>query len=285
MKSLETSLASHLNGAVTTLALCARITRRDGVVLGFTGFDRDLVFAGITFQAESALTASAIETTADVRADNLDVQGILSSSYISDADILAGRYDGALVDMFLVNYAALPSSISNSTVVWLLSGRLSEIRLRGQQFVAEVRGLSDALSVSMGELYSPTCRVKRLGDARCGVALAAYTRSYTVAAVLDARRFTHSGAAEADGYFRYGTIKFTSGVNVGMEAVVKSYSGGVFEMVETMPAAVVSGAAFTAIRGCDRQFSTCRDVFNNVTNFRGEPPALLPGVDRLLSPL
>jgi hypothetical protein len=41
------------------------------------------------------------------------------------------------------------------------------------------------------------------------------------------------------------------------------------------------GDAFVATRGCDRQFSTCRDVFNNVKNFRGEPPHLLPGEDKI----
>ena len=42
MKTIATDLAVHLTGEVTTLATCWKITRRDGVILGFTDHIRDL---------------------------------------------------------------------------------------------------------------------------------------------------------------------------------------------------------------------------------------------------
>jgi len=41
-KTLNHALAQHLAGEVTTLATCRKITRRDGVVLGFTDHVLDL---------------------------------------------------------------------------------------------------------------------------------------------------------------------------------------------------------------------------------------------------
>ena len=65
---------------------------------------------------------------------------------------------------------------------------------------------------------------------------------------------------------------------------VASYtvSGGVgtFTLQLPMPKNIVTGNSFRAIRGCDRRFDTCKNVFNNVNNFRGYPH--LPGLDEML---
>jgi hypothetical protein len=53
MKTISTALAEHLAGDVTTLATCWKITRRDGVVLGFTDHVRDLDVDGVTYRAAS----------------------------------------------------------------------------------------------------------------------------------------------------------------------------------------------------------------------------------------
>ncbi|MBW6496728.1 MAG: DUF2163 domain-containing protein [Burkholderiaceae bacterium] len=46
MKTLSPELQAHLDEGTTTLALCWRISRNDGVALGFTDHDRALVFDG-----------------------------------------------------------------------------------------------------------------------------------------------------------------------------------------------------------------------------------------------
>ena len=51
------ALKAHLAGGATTLARCFAVARRDGTVMGFTDHDRDVVFDGITFRADSGLTA------------------------------------------------------------------------------------------------------------------------------------------------------------------------------------------------------------------------------------
>ncbi|MFN5608238.1 MAG: DUF2163 domain-containing protein, partial [Holosporales bacterium] len=48
MKPLSPTLLSHVAGGVTTLALCVRVVRRDGMRLGFTSFDKDIVMDGLT---------------------------------------------------------------------------------------------------------------------------------------------------------------------------------------------------------------------------------------------
>ena len=67
MKNLPPSLQSHLNTGTTTLAWCWRVTRSDGIRLGFTDHDRDLVFDGTLFEAATGFTASETESSARTR--------------------------------------------------------------------------------------------------------------------------------------------------------------------------------------------------------------------------
>ncbi|WP_439580802.1 baseplate hub domain-containing protein, partial [Elioraea sp.] len=53
VKSVSSALAAHLAGALTTLATCWRVARRDGTLFGFTDHDRDLVVDGLTYRART----------------------------------------------------------------------------------------------------------------------------------------------------------------------------------------------------------------------------------------
>ena len=46
MRSLSPAMQAALSREATTLARCWRLARRDGLVLGFTDHDRDLVLDG-----------------------------------------------------------------------------------------------------------------------------------------------------------------------------------------------------------------------------------------------
>ena len=53
MRTLPPELAAAIAGPVTTLATCWRLTRKDGIVLGFTDHDEALTFDGTSFEAAS----------------------------------------------------------------------------------------------------------------------------------------------------------------------------------------------------------------------------------------
>ena len=57
MTKMEAGLRAHLEGGLTTVAHAWAITRKDGVVLGFTDHDRELRFDGISFRADTGLSA------------------------------------------------------------------------------------------------------------------------------------------------------------------------------------------------------------------------------------
>ena len=71
-------MQDHLLGGATTLAWCWKLAARNGEVLGFTDHDRDLVFDGVTYEAQAGFTGSDIETALGLAVDNLDVASALS---------------------------------------------------------------------------------------------------------------------------------------------------------------------------------------------------------------
>jgi uncharacterized phage protein (TIGR02218 family) len=106
MKILPAGLQAHLDSDATTLAWCWRLTRRDGVKLGFTDHDRDVAFDGTTFEAAAGFTASEITDSVGLSVDNLEVESALSSDRLSEDDLAAGLYDDARVEIFRVNWQA-----------------------------------------------------------------------------------------------------------------------------------------------------------------------------------
>ena len=104
MSRFGAELERHFEGKVTTLCHCWRLTRRDGTVTGYTDHDRALAFDGTLFEPQSGLTASEARETLGLAGDSMDVEGALSSDGIGEADIAAGRFDGATVETLIVNW-------------------------------------------------------------------------------------------------------------------------------------------------------------------------------------
>src|SRR3546814_4805811 len=52
-------MAGFLDGDLTTIALCWRLERRDGVTIGLTTHDRDLMIGGLLHRAAPGMTPSA----------------------------------------------------------------------------------------------------------------------------------------------------------------------------------------------------------------------------------
>lgn len=274
MQDISAGLAAHLTQEVTTLATCWSVTRKDGEAFYFTEHDCDIVVDGDTYLAASGMSASAVSSQAGLAVDNLEFEGILQAEAISEADILAGRYDHAEVTVFMVNYAD-----TTQGKLHLKTGWLGEVTLRGGQFVAELRGLTSRLQQVIGETYTSSCRAQ-LGDARCKKNLSSFTVTGMVTGVETTYAFTDSARSELSNYFSYGLITFTSGTNDGISMEIRDFSNGRFGLFLPMPYAIEVGDTYTAVAGCDKSFDSCVGKFTNAVNFRGEPH--VPGTDRIL---
>ena len=280
MKVLSLALQAHLDDGTTTLSWCWRITRSDGVTLGFTDHDQVLTFDGTVFEPESGFAASEVRSGSDLSVDAQDAEGVLTSDRITETDIVDGHWDNAAVELWRLNWAD-----PNQRVLMRL-GAVGQIRRGRMAFVAEVRSLAHVLGQTVGRAYQASCDAA-LGDARCGVNLEApaFKGSGVALALIRDRGFVASGLGVfATGWFASGTVEWTSGANVGRRAEVMMHEIAATEvsitLMEVPVRALAIGDAFLIRAGCDKRLETCRDRFANALNFRGFPN--IPGQDAVL---
>jgi uncharacterized phage protein (TIGR02218 family) len=255
--------------------------RRDGVVQGFTDHDEDLVVDGVTCHAGTGLSGSEATEQLGLAVQGSEISGALADEALSEADLAAGRYDAASIEVHIVDW-------SEPTLAVLLSkGVLGEVKREGKAFTAELRSLTHRLAEDSGRLYTATCSAD-LGDARCTVDLdnAEFRASGTIASVSATSSFLASGIdAFEPGWFTAGKLTWNSGANAGLADEVKihvlSPAGVTITLWQAMPQPLLAGDAFTVTAGCDKRFATCRDRFANAANFRGFPH--IPGNDFLVS--
>lgn len=271
-----------LRAGTATLARVWVIERRDGLRLGFTDHDCDLAFMGVTCRAGTGLTAAALQQAGGLSVDNSEAAGLLNDASITEADLSAGRYDGARVGLWLVDWG------DPSRHRALFSGTLGEVVRAGAGFRVEMRGLTEPLNQPQGGVYARPCSAV-LGDGRCRFDLSrpGYRSECEVERIEDGRILTFSWQGGFDDrWFEGGRLDVLSGAGAGLVASVRADrllpGGRRVELWEGLRAPVAAGDRIRLTAGCDKRAETCRAKFNNLINFRGFPH--LPGEDWLTAP-
>jgi uncharacterized phage protein (TIGR02218 family) len=278
-RTISTAMQTHLESEVTTLALCWKILRRDGVVKAYTDHDVAITYSGVTYTPLESGAPSNYRQGSSLAPANMDLNMSFASATGTDAELRAGLYDYAEIWTFLINWADQTMGI-----VKLAYGRLGQVEIRDNQAVIEVRSLTQLLAVPIGRIYTPECDAT-LGDARCKIDMTPFTKDGTIGTVTSNKIFVIAGdaAGQIDDYYSYGKIVFTSGLNDGITMAVEDYvaSTNLLTLYEPMPYTVSPGDGFTLYAGCDRRFATCKARFSNKDNFRGFPR--IPGMDKALT--
>lgn len=167
MRTIPTELATRIESGAAGLCHAWVLTRADGVRLGFTDHDRDLEVEGVVCRAASGWSAGAAESEVGLAAGAASVAGGLDDEAISDADVEAGLFDGAVVELWRVDWGRPDMRVR----LWV--GTLASIRREGGSFVAELAGPMAALEWVVGRTYGRECDAV-LGDGRCRVDVAGF---------------------------------------------------------------------------------------------------------------
>lgn len=273
-------LNTHLKSGATTVCRAWAVSRADGVTLGFTDHDRDLSFDGVTFRAGTGLTARSLMQSTGLAVDNSEALGALSSDAVREADIESGRYDGAEVRAWLVNWA------DTTQRALQFRGSLGEIRRAGGAFEAELRGLTEGLNQPLGRVFQTPCSAV-LGDAACKFDLntAGYITDISVENIEEGQYFTW-GALDgfAPEWFTGGRLTVLSGAGSGLWAPIRSDSLNARREItlwQPIRADIQPGDMVRLTAGCDKRMSTCRLKFDNLVNYQGFPD--IPGEDWMVA--
>lgn len=248
-----------------------RVLRRDGVTLGFTSHDRDLWLDGVLHRAAPGMLPSAVRRTADLGADSVDVEGALTHDAISSADLAAGLFDGAQVQLGIADWETAELAV-------LYRGEIGAVGEQAAGFSAELLSAKSQLEIDPIPRTSPTCRAQFCGPG-CTLSAPRFTHELRVALVDLAANAVSFATGPAAGQFRGGSLRWLAGPQAGQANTVVDVEGDMLMLEQAIDSSLVPGTLARVQEGCDHTVATCASRFGNSINFQGEP--FLPGNDLL----
>lgn len=269
MRVIPTNLRNDIMAG--TIANCIKITLKAGTVYGYTDCDTTLIVDGVSYVPSPGLQKVKMTLTNNAEVSNQE----FGSAWVDapESDLKGGKFDSAEVEVAWVSW----KNPSYGRLV-VFTGQLGEITWTEDGFKADIVSSMKNLTKNIGTVFSANCRHALFSTAEvgkvgyCGIDKSAYTFSGSVGAVSVAKwKFTISGVSKPDGYFDNGYVKFTSGLNNNLSAIIKNQTGNLIELFLPTAFVIAPGDTFQIFAGCDLTLATCRDKFNNVNNFGGFP--------------
>jgi phage conserved hypothetical protein BR0599 len=260
------------------VADCYTFTLRTGLILTYTNADVPVTLNGYVYAANSILV-DGLKFKCGTGLD-VDQQQITISARATDTvggvpflqALRNGVFDGCEIQReraFLNSWSPADTANPIGSVI-LFKGRIGTIDKVGRTS-AQITVNSDLVLLDLQmprNVYSPSCQ-HVLYDSGCGLVKSAFGTAGTVGVGTTGSVINWSGASNK---FHQGTIAFSSGINAGVTANIKSAVAGVsLRLTYPLLNAPATSDAFTAYWGCDHTQSTCTYKFNNLANFRGFP--------------
>lgn len=275
-----------------TLARCVKVTRLDSTVVAVTDHNKQLTVSSVDYEP-TGYSPTDVSKKIGLSTGNLDIIGLINSDSVTEADLEDGKYNGAAVEIFFIDYTD-----TTQAAITDVAGTLGEVQFIDGQYTFQLRSLTEAFEQKAGDVYQPTCRYE-LGSSSydsvterygCGVTLSSYTSTGTVATVVTQRfSFTDTGRTEADDYWQYGTLTWTAGANNGATNLVKRsvQSSNQIDLVLREKNDIAATDTYSITAGCNHLFrdpsdpdggpytGDCISKFGSDTgngaNFGGEP--------------
>lgn len=297
-RTIDLTLMSHINTGRTTTCYILKITP---VTPGYAPYGAAMTNRPVTYDdgtgplvyaAIIGMQLTSISSSADLSVDNAENESLMPEYDfpISEADIIAGVYDFAKFDLYLVNY----KDLTPGRHILAQSGTLGRVTVRegGLSFVEELRGLSDQLKQSLCQKDSLSCRaifgsgaigsgadVEEEYPCEFNVDSLLISGSVSLVGFESTTTFTSNpGFPATAGQLSLGVIKWLTGANAGRtEEVEDNTVAGVITLAFPAMFPIQPSDTFEARGGCSK---IARDDVRGckrwwaaqwVKHFRGEP--------------
>ena len=279
MKAASPALVALLAANQYLYADLFTISLVGGGTLHYTNADGGLNYGGNYYACTSPrIQRSGAKTAIGVQVDTMTIQIFGGSSELIQGVpfpqfAVNGGFDGAEISVDRCYMNTFGDTSAGTLNVFF--GDVTEVKPSRTAVELTVSSKLELLNVSMPRnLISPGC-IHNLFDAGCTLAKASFATSGTVAAGSSTSAIETASLAQTSGYFTFGTITFTSGVNAGVSATIKAHvlASGIATLTLMAPlqSAPAAGDTFDAYPGCNKSMVTCSGTFNNLLNFRGWP--------------
>ena len=261
------------NNDSLTICYALKVITKDNIIRGYTNNTDAFVYEGILYDASLGLDSSEISQQSDGTVSSATFHCIIDGVMIKTDKIDYGQLDSAQFELFVLNY----NDFTMGKII-MQTGFFGVVSYHENSLTVELRSLTQSLNGKFVELCSERCRAN-LGDNRCRANLVRHTVQGAVIGVIKERLSFVIDITKEDNYFTEGIIKFTTGNNAELQQEIKTHFDDQIILYLPMLYPINIGDQFIAVAGCNKHINTCREKFNNILNFRGEPH--VPGLGKL----
>ena len=202
---------------------------------------------------------------------------IIGNNNVEDSDskfilqLLDADYINNLDEGFFNAKITIKLYTNNNTLTFFKGFMASVVRTNNEVSLS-ISSNIQLLNRTTANLFSPLCR-ECLGSLKCGVNLENYKSIGTITNIISTDCFTgnhQEKQPKQTGYYTYGIVRFTSGKLCGISMQIKNENNGkIYLLKQTNMLSI--GDEYEIFTGCDKTMKTCKEKFNNIVNFRGEP--------------
>lgn len=288
MKIASTAMQTLLGTTkILATAYLWTITLKNGVVLTYTDWDADLTISAVAYKSHDVvITSGGVKQARGLEPNEIELmcypsQGVNGEpiSMASGSPFLqacvAGLFDRAIVQRARVFCpgpvnAANPQTFNTYGAVRDFLGEITEIDVTRNTVSFKCHDSTYLLNIYMPRRqYMPTC-AWTFGDTNCGFNRAALTVSSSVGAG-SAQTTIMCTLAQAAGYFNYGNVVFTSGLNNGISRAVQQYAPGNITLTGPAPFPLNPGDTFSITPGCSKNLNANVQEFNGSVGSGNSP--------------
>lgn len=273
MRHINLPLYQKLTKNGQQLSLCWHIKTAEKF-FGYTNYSEDLIIKELRYKSDKIINNSSFEQNNDFSENNYEFSLIFDEEEISKQQILAGELDNAYIEVFLINACELSAG-----KIVINSGYINNIKLKDDLFIIETSGISKKLNKEIIQLYSPFCRAV-FGDKKCKINQAKYSFETQVEEVINFNQIKILPFTVQSSNLINAEIKFLSGRNSSNTNKIKQVEKTMVFLQNNVQKVVHKGDKLLITPNCDKNFTTCCNIYNNAINFRGEPN--IPGIDEIL---
>lgn len=267
-------IAFQAQRAIEGACTCAYMVSAVGsIVVAVTDWRGGLTnvpgYPSVVFKHTIGLVASQVEHPDGTDPSNCEVDFLIKSADITEADVESGKWDHGSFTVFTTN--ALDLRMGQMIVQRGYFGKWDQA---GSRYTVELRGINEALQQVIGKVTDELCDAD-YGDARCGLNLAARGEIHTgtLTSVTNNATFRDTSRTEGAEYFDNARGAWLTGLNAGFPFHVDTWNTSTkeFKLRRPAPFLPVAGDTYTVNRGCKkRKVPDCLDR-ENVINLRGTP--------------
>ena len=244
----------------------------DGDTLHFVGFPYNLDFFNYPEgQAQTyislGITRGLCNREAGIKVNSINVQvdnvNKAMSAWVDSHGLIGKR---VVIRMGFRNILTDSSSVK---IIW--DGQIEQVSFQKEKMVASIISRFGTMNYYTGRRYRIQCPWQ-FGGILCtlnreGWKTAGMATDGSLNTIIDAVHLT-----QADDYWNYGYVEITGGGALGgQKRMIKDFDLATNKITTyyNFSEAITAGIKYIAHKGCDHILDTCKNTFNNQTNFGG----------------